>query len=379
MEEVPGTGTAIIALNRSYVQQEQSVLYQTLKKIGQKNALAEARRLFYVAVTRARKHLSMSGVIKPNTAGDYNFSANTPLAWLRRHYPDGELHGGTGTVNLWQQPPLQVRLFEADAEMSSWAEALDRLSVREEGRGAARPEEPEPDREETPAPPDIALPQPYDIQPEPWPYKIQLPSQLSHDPAVTETSHQMAQSPLLLGGEGQGEGGDTDPVHRLRGEISHRLLDTLARGGALPEAAAVAPALQTVSNSSAAALDLAREILAEIRACQADPFLAPLLSPNLPVARSEWLLEAWHDGNTLYRGQIDRLVYDGRQWWLLDYKTSRPADEENWPDFIAAELKKYRPQLLAYREMAARFYQVDPPELIQTGLYFTAGRRHVLI
>ena len=126
-------------------------------------------------------------------------------------------------------------------------------------------------------------------------------------------------------------------------------------------------------------MSLAREILAEIRACQADPFLAPLLSPNLPVARSEWLLEAWHDGDTLYRGQIDRLVYDGRQWWLLDYKTSRPADEENWQDFIAAELKKYRPQLLAYREMAARFYQVDPPELIQTVLYFTACQRHVLI
>ncbi len=126
-------------------------------------------------------------------------------------------------------------------------------------------------------------------------------------------------------------------------------------------------------------MSLAQDILAEIKACREDPFLAPLLSLNLPLARSEWLLEAWHDGNTIYRGQIDRLVFDGRQWWLLDYKTSRPGAKENWPEFIAAEVKKYRPQLLAYREMAAGFYHISPPELIQTVLYFTAGQRHVLI
>ena len=53
-------------------------------------------------------------------------------------------------------------------------------------------------------------------------------------------------------------------------------------GAALcPEPGAIAVALQTVSGSPAAALDLAQEILAEIRACQADPFLAgaPLPEP----------------------------------------------------------------------------------------------------
>ncbi len=54
-----------------------------------------------------------------------------------------------------------------------------------------------------------------------------------------ETDH----SPLLPGGEGSGEGADEgffpNQVNRVRGEISHRLLDTLARGEALPEPAAV--------------------------------------------------------------------------------------------------------------------------------------------
>ena len=69
---------------------------------------------------------------------------------------------------------------------------------------------------------------------------------------------------------------------------------------------------------------------------------------------SEWLLEDLAAPGTLRRGQIDRLVFDGRDWWLLDYKSSRPEDPAAWEDFISGEVVKYRPQLLAYREMAAR-------------------------
>ncbi len=130
--------------------------------------------------------------------------------------------------------------------------------------------------------------------------------------------------------------------------------------------------------SAAAALTLAADILAEIRACQADPFLAPLLAPNLPLAHSEWGLEAWHSPDTLYRGQIDRLVFDGNEWWLLDYKTSRPAADTDWELFIHQETEHYRPQLLAYRDMAAKFFHL-PPEAIHTVLYFTARRRHVIL
>ena len=108
MEEVPGTGTALIALNRAYLQEEPSVLYQTLSQTAKKNALAEARRLFYVAVTRAKKHLRMSGVINPTAAGDWNFTANTPLGWLKQHYAESELN--PGVVDIWHKPRLVVTL-----------------------------------------------------------------------------------------------------------------------------------------------------------------------------------------------------------------------------------------------------------------------------
>ena len=93
---------------------------------------------------------------------------------------------------------------------------------------------------------------------------------------------------------------------------------------------------------------------------------------------SEWLLEDLAAPDTLRRGQIDRLVFDGESWWILDYKTSRPEKPADWEEFIAQETEKYRPQLLAYREMAARAKGLAPEE-IRLALYFTACRKVVEI
>jgi ATP-dependent helicase/nuclease subunit A len=330
MEEVPGAGTAVIALNRPYAQTEQSVLYYTLGETAKQRSLAEARRLFYVAVTRARKRLQMTGLIKENKAGEFKPAGNSPLGWLWQHYPEVELY--PDVVNLWQEPPLAVSLTDELPELS------------------AQPMEPE------------SLPPAYDIPSEPWPYEIRFPSQLAAE--TPRAGIELVDRAVDAGA-------------RLRGEISHRLLETLSLGGNLPEPEAVAPALLAVAGSATGALKLAQDILAEIRACQTDPFLARLLAPTLPVAKSEWGLEAWHAPDTLYRGQIDRLVFDGQEWWLLDYKTARPAAGVDWEIFIQQETEKYRPQLLAYREMAAKLFDVTPPEIINIVLYFTANRRHV--
>ena len=122
---------------------------------------------------------------------------------------------------------------------------------------------------------------------------------------------------------------------------------------------------------------LAVEIEAELAACQADPFLTSLLAPDIPWAASEWLLEDQPQPGAIRRGVIDRLAFDGNDWWLLDYKSSRPAAGEDWEAFITQETEKYRPQLLAYREMAARAQGIEPPEAIRLGIYFTACRKVV--
>ncbi len=417
MEEVPGTGTALIALNRSYLQQEQSVLYQTLYQTAKKNALAEARRLFYVAVTRAKKRLWMSGVVSVNTAGDWNFPTNAPLGWLRQHYPEAELQ--VGAVAIWPTPRLVVTVNpevtdrekglqtgagaaaawgtphpdlvfsrgEGKKEKACRSEDLPGEEQRqgaEEGRAPDMYLDQEPHVEKSSPHGDYTLPEPYDIPPEPRPYSLRLPSQLCNDDYPAKIPDETECPPLFAGGEDRARG-----VMRLS-------LPTRSTGcGA--RSATVSwipwPGARPCRNPprSRGALHTAAELPGsrpgpgrgkfwrKSGPARRIPFLGPLLSPDLPVARSEWLVEAWHDGHTLYRGQIDRLVYDGRDWWLLDYKTSRPAAGVSWEDFIAAELRQYRPQLLAYREMAARFYKVEPPELINTALYFTACQRHILL
>ena len=61
----------------------------------------------------------------------------------------------------------------------------------------------------------------------------------------------------------------------------------------------------------------------------------------------------------------------------MDFKSSRPAAGEDWEAFITQETEKYRPQLLAYREMAAKAKGLASPEDIRVGIYFTACRRVV--
>ncbi len=100
-----------------------------------------------------------------------------------------------------------------------------------------------------------------------------------------------------------------------------------------------------------------------------------LLTPAAAV--SEWALEDQPAPGSIRRGRLDLLAFDGTDWWLVDFKTSRPPAGENWEVFLAQEKDKYRPQLLAYREMTARLKGISPPETIRLALYFTACRQAV--
>jgi ATP-dependent exoDNAse (exonuclease V) beta subunit len=73
-------------------------------------------------------------------------------------------------------------------------------------------------------------------------------------------------------------------------------------------------------------------------------------------------------------GTVDRIVFDGSNWWVIDYKTSRPLSEETVDGFIAREVQRYRPQLEAYREMVANYFKVEIPK-VRAVFYFTALQR----
>ena len=332
LEEIPGQDLHGLALARPYIQEKQSSLYLLLRDVKNQRVVDEARRVFYVAVTRARQRLVMSGLARLNDQGTWQCSGDSPLAWLKEHYQQGLPPAGSAVS--WPDPEMDVELI---TEVQSLAGAT------------APPRE---------------LPAAWDFSPEAAPFQVSFPSSLAPPPDATATRPETAAAP------------DGDAA-RLRGVIMHRALSTLARGNPRPNAVSLAAALRQEGMTAPAAAALATEIEAELAACQADPFLTALLAPDIPWAASEWLLEDQPQPGAIRRGVIDLVAFDGRNWWLLDFKSSRPAPGEDWEAFITQETEKYRPQLLAYREMAAKAKGIEPPEAIRLAIYFTACRKVV--
>ena len=77
------------------------------------------------------------------------------------------------------------------------------------------------------------------------------------------------------------------------------------------------------------------------------------------------------DERTVRSGVIDRIIFDGREWFLVDYKTTPLPEETPVESFFQEQDALYRKQLLAYREMLAHARSLDPA-LIRLFLYFTA-------
>jgi hypothetical protein len=274
----------------------------------------------------------MSGLARLDKQGNWRIEGDSPLTWLRAHYRLDLPPAGSAVS--WPEPEMQVERLTAVPPLTG----------------------------ETASPP--ALRAAWDFSPEAAPFQVSFPSGLAASLKETATLPEIEPA----------EDGD---AARLRGVIMHRALQTLARGGGPPDAPSLAAALRQEGMTAPAAATLAAEIQAELAACQADPFLTSLLRPDITQAASEWLLEDQPHPGAIRRGVIDRLAFDGNDWWLLDYKTSRPAVGQDWEAFIQRETEKYRPQLLAYREMAARAQGIDPPEAIRLGVYFTACREVV--
>ena len=186
LEEIPGHRLHGLALARPYVQEKQSSLYLLLKNLKDRRLLEEARRVFYVAVTRARRQLVLSAAVKPNSQGEWNIPTESPLAWLLDHYRADLPPLGLSVT--WPGPELEVEVVT----------------------------------EVPPLPPHARIPAvleaPLPFVPEAAPYQITFPSQLAE-------AEIRAEAAAL-----------EDPeIPRLRGEIIHRGLETLALGGSCPE------------------------------------------------------------------------------------------------------------------------------------------------
>ena len=165
-------------------------------------------------------------------------------------------------------------------------------------------------------------------------------------------------------------------IHTLGrgGAVTHRLLEYLGKEDSMPPTPAVVAALASEGVLETEAQELAEEILQEIQDCLQEEFFNWLLSNGHPQAYCEWSLEDRPAEGQIRTGIVDRVVFDGDTWWVVDYKTSRPAAGEKDEDFLEREVAIYRPQLFAYREMLANHLKVDI-NTVRPVLYFTALQR----
>ncbi len=325
---MPGRGRPIlIAPAPDARTRARSLAYQVLEELDAKRELAESRRLLYVAATRARRSLTLTGVA--------SLTSNSVLK---------ARHEASALGRLWSV------LLEA-GEFAP-ADRFGRLGLRCPAPNPAPPPAPV-IAVAAPAP---GTPPPFEAQR--LPYKVASPSEVEEETAQA----------ALFGAEEE-----RDPHARARGIVAHRLFELLARGRNLPAAEAVASALASEGLPLGEAPGEASDLLAEtVAAWSLAEFAA--LREGAQAVLPEYALEDFDGLDRLRVGRLDLLVESGGRFAVVDYKTGRPdGDVEAW---IEARRTHYAPQLRAYAEMVARSRGVDAGS-VKSYLLFTGPRRLV--
>jgi ATP-dependent exoDNAse (exonuclease V) beta subunit len=161
-------------------------------------------------------------------------------------------------------------------------------------------------------------------------------------------------------------------TQRNVGTVVHAWLARLARAAPLPTAAAiekesaeVLAQLERLSVSRSEQGPAAEVILTALRRTLADERGRWILSSAHREAYSEWELSGV-SGGRLRSAKIDRsFVDESGTRWVIDYKTSS-HEGGDLAGFLAQEVERYRPQLEGYVGLA----QALGPEPVRAALYF---------
>ncbi|MFZ2448743.1 MAG: UvrD-helicase domain-containing protein [Syntrophobacteraceae bacterium] len=368
LERSPGSGDYLLAPRPDRLMGEEDPLYNLLRKLRARRKLGEARRLFYVAATRARNELVMSAVARKRSGG-FTAGKDTPLGWLNTHYSLDEL-AGLGDIT----PPGESAAGAASSQCpagaaSSREDSPDVLNVL---RRTVRSEDGcfsvliEPRTREAVE----SRPEARPVAVNPAPFERETPSLKVISPS----------SLIRFAREDAPEPPPPKPrpigacTPELRGTLIHRLLAEFAKTGTLPGSDKIRSFLRREGVDESEAENVARDALAEARSCLADPWLRRFHNIPPEDLKVEWPLESPHTPDTLYAGVIDLVAKIDGTWTLLDFKTSRPAPGEPVEEFRRRELDLYRPQLTAYREMWAKLAGVDA-DGVEVFIYWTALRK----
>jgi len=355
LERSPCSGDYLLASRPDRLTGEKDPLYAHLRKLRSRRQLGEARRLFYVAVTRARHQLVMSGLAKKK--GD-SFSSFTesPLGWLSKHYAIDELCGLD-----------RISCPDETEEAGTALTPFERKRLSLGGDGFVHLE---PDcgscvtcgPEEKTSRPEFA------------------PAQFEREkPVLTVISPSGlrvfggARFEAELEERAEGAVSSSCPAN-VWGTLVHRLLADFGKTGTLPSIQQASATLVRIGIERPKSLGIAREALSEVKSCLGDLWLQGFYNTPPERRRVEWPAECAHESGVLYSGVIDLAAEIEERWKLVDFKTSRPLQGEDIEDFLRIEVEAYRPQILAYCEIWSKLTATDPAR-IEAFIYWTALRR----
>ena len=356
LERLPGHGEQhLLAARPDRRRGEPDPIYKRLHDLQIERRWGEAKRLFYVAVTRARSVLHLSGVLPLRSGGTKPaFPDRTPLSWLDAHYGLGEV--------------LELANFAVpDGEPEECPDAW-RIDWNSENGLLHAAVEPGPVDAATKA--HIIAPAPEIVAPAPFerekpPFTVSQPSALFSDIMPAEAKVSIEETTDEFAG----------PNYALIwGTLVHRLLKAYGVRKELPPVEAVREFLRSEGVEGEIAAEMAAAGLAEVDLCIRDEWLGRVYALPETDRYVEWSLEGMHAERTLYSGILDLAASIEGSWWLIDFKTSRPAEGESFESFSRKERAKYAPQLKAYREMWSQVMGLDG-RVVETVLYWTALRR----
>jgi len=330
--ETGRNGEGVLALRGDKRNGLDDPIYNLLRSREQGKRCAEAKRVLYVAVTRARKGLHLCGVAEWRNGRLGARSRHSPLAHIM-------VHEGIGA---WDLSPCLEDDIRREGTCGMEIRVNPPCSPERYTFPASRP-----------------LPEAIPMAPEPIPYRVVTPSE------AREFIPHPAEAPLREHGPGKPE--------RARGIIIHRILAGITRGKALPSDTAVTGALRSEGISPAEAGPLACSILDEVNRCIEEETCAWIFDRRHPEAYTEWGIEDSPVEGVVRSGIVDRIIFDGSHWWIIDYKTVRSEGEDEGA-VIGREAVMYKPQMESYRSMVSRRKGI-PPERIVLLLYFTAYRK----
>lgn len=312
MERLPGEEKHfLVAATADRRIGQQNLGSYLLRDLSNQRTLAEARRLFYVAATRAKESLTISGRRKPPGKGNDEISFKTPISSL---------------LNIMKKDEDDFKLLRNPVS-SKPVEVEEKLLA-----------------------PHLE-PSPFDA--EPLPYQITSPSKIED-----ETSQA-----AIPGAEEEEE-----DYARAKGVVIHRILETLAQKRPCPDPKAIAVALSEEGIPLKEAEEIAPHVMGEcIKAWETPDFRS--LCESAKEIHSELNIEDFDGEWTLRVGRFDLLLKTEARWVVLDYKTGRPEkDVEAW---LQIQKEHYRPQLNAYTQMVARTMNL-PEEKVEWAILFTS-------